>query len=457
MAIKPLAELQQDRAHFIRSAEDIQAKATKEDRLPTDDEIREIDEHISNAAKIATQIEQRQAADIRVERLSRLSEDLKKSNKAITTPSQPANEPYEAKLTVPATARRYSGLVAFKGPNADYNAYCSGQWIRAAIFNDASARSWCGANGIDFRNTLQEGTNTTGGYLVPDQFAQTIIDLRETYGVFRANCDVFPMGSDTAKIPRRSGGATAYWGSESGTMTASTPTWNQVQLVAKKLYCLVKMSSEVAEDAIINLADYLAREFAYQLAYQEDLAGFLGDGTSTYGNITGVFTAIIDGTHTAGAVDATSGHDLFTEVDLTDLTGLMGKLPQYAIGNAKWYCSQYAAQVVFGRLAASAGGNTIQMMGGGFAPSFLGYPIVVSQVLTASTSAINNTYMLGFGDLRAAATLGDRRGIQVAQTMDYYFNTDEIGLRATERVDINVHDLGDTTNAGPFVALIGNT
>ena len=31
----------------------------------------------------------------------------------------------------------------------------------------------------------------------------------------------------------------------------------------------------------------------------------------------------------------------------------------------------------------------------------------------------------------------------------------QVAVLGTERVDINVHDLGDNTNAGPLIALIG--
>jgi HK97 family phage major capsid protein len=51
--------------------------------------------------------------------------------------------------------------------------------------------------------------------------------------------------------------------------------------------------------------------------------------------------------------------------------------------------------------------------------------------------------------------MGTRRGITIATSEHIYFETDEIGIRGTERFDINVHDIGDTTNAGPIVALIG--
>jgi hypothetical protein len=32
-----------------------------------------------------------------------------------------------------------------------------------------------------------------------------------------------------------------------------------------------------------------------------------------------------------------------------------------------------------------------------------------------------------------------------------YFETDQIGIKGTERVAINVHDIGNTTTAGPIV------
>lgn len=85
----------------------------------------------------------------------------------------------------------------------------------------------------------------------------------------------------------------------------------------------------------------------------------------------------------------------------------------------------------------------------------MGYPIVVSQVLPASASTRNDTTMLLSGDLSQAATMGDRREFTFATSSEYKFAEDQIAVKATERIDINVHDYGDTTNAGPIVALVG--
>jgi HK97 family phage major capsid protein len=212
------------------------------------------------------------------------------------------------------------------------------------------------------------------------------------------------------------------------------------------------------EDAVISIADDLAGEMAYAFAIKEDQCGFIGDGTSTYGGIIGVAVKILNAANTAGAVDcATAGHDTFAEVDNGDLAALMGKLPIYARANAKFYCSGVASSLVFGRLKATAGGNTVQNLEGAPGMTYLGRPIVETQVLATSTGDLNNAVMLLYGDLSKAATMGERRGISIARSDQRYFENDLIGLRATQRVDIVVHDLGDTSTAGPVVALIGFT
>ncbi len=157
------------------------------------------------------------------------------------------------------------------------------------------------------------------------------------------------------------------------------------------------------------------------------------------------------------AVDAVSGHDLFTEVDATDLTKVMSVLPAYARMNAKWYVSTVALDLVFGRLMLAAGGNNMTDVSQGYSPRYMGYPIVISQVLPTSTSAINDVPMLYFGDLRMSSTMGTRREVRVVPSAHRYIELDQLAFYFTERFDIVNHDYGNTVVAGPIVALIGNT
>jgi HK97 family phage major capsid protein len=472
-----LTELEQQKNHKILSIKELVDKAEKADPPPplTEEECKIFDRLNDERSKIEEQISAVEAHNRRRQQSQELTDSLERPNGRKTKAEQPATAAASAatRITaIPATARRTGVLKAFKPKWGESNydcelrAYRAGLWARATLFGDQRAQQKCYDLGValDLRNAMGTNSNPDGGFLVADEMSTAIIDLREQYGIFRQNCRVWPMGSDTLLIPRRSAGVTvaALGENPSAAPSSTTPTFSMVQLVAKKCGGLSILSSEIAEDAVIDLADWLANEFAYAFALFEDQMGFIGDGTSTYLGVRGLgnlFTTTggVGGAQLVGAVDAASGHDTFAEIDNSDLTTLMGKLPQYARMNAKWYCSSVAADVVFGRLAATAGGNTTQTLREGVGLSYLGHPIVISQVLPTSTGDLSDLPMLYFGDLSKSSALGDRRQVRVFPSNHRYMDLDQIGILGTERVDIVNHDVGDTTtgNAGPIVALVG--
>jgi len=456
-----IQELRDKLSHKTMSAQDIVDRAEKENRILTADEQKLFDAACTEAEEIKAEIKHIEEHEKRAKEAKRRMEELNAFQPRQSQPTQPATDPEpEPRIAVKSYGARFGKLKAFKN---ERDAYLSGAWYLASFHNSFKAQRICSENGIpygsNYRNALSEGTNSAGGYLVPDEFSQAIIDLRESYGVFRRYARIVPMGRDTLHIARRQSGVTAsFVGENPSSSSTSDPAWDGVQLTAKKLSVTTLFSTELDEDAMISIADNLAGEFAYAFALKEDQCGFIGDGSSTYGGIVGVQTKFNNDLTLVGAVDvANATHDLFSEIDQTDLATLMGTLPQYARMNAKWFCSQACADIVFGRLMASAGGNTIQTLQGDYRPSYLGHEIVVSQVLNSTLTANDNTTMLLFGDLSMAATIGERRGITVSRTNDRYWELDQIGLKATERLDIVVHDVGDGTNAGPIVALIGST
>jgi HK97 family phage major capsid protein len=340
-------------------------------------------------------------------------------------------------------------------------AFRFGKYVQAICGNPA-AIGWCASNGINiYATSHSEGSNPLGGYTVPEQFSNVIIDLRQDYGVFRQFARIAPMTSDTLKIPRRATGLTGYWVAENAAFTESNKTWNQVQLSLKKLGVIARMSNELAEDAITIVADDLAGEIAYSLAYSEDMAGFVGDGTSTYGGITGVTTALkaaagTPTTFSAGGVRIAAGN-AFSEITLGNLTGLIGLVLPRALKSARWYCSPVFYADVMLRLIHTAGGLTGGDIVNGLQQSFLGYPVTLTPTLP-STDA-NSQIVCLFGDLGLAATMGDRSGISLETSKDAViggestFERDQTAIRGRERVDIVVHDVGSTTAGGPVVGL----
>jgi HK97 family phage major capsid protein len=360
-----------------------------------------------------------------------------------------------AHIDIPVQSRfRYGELKAYKGDNSEEKAFLAGMFFIGALLKDNKAIGWCKSHGIDmdFRAALGENQNQLGGVLVPEEVEQTVIDLREKYGVARQECKVTPMMSDTKTVPRRTGGLTAYFVDEnpSSGITESDKNWDNIRLVARTLATLTRYSMQLSEDAIISVGDDLTTEIAYAFALKEDQCLFLGDGTSTYGKIYGV-PSIAAGS----VVTAATGNTAFSTLDLADFESMVGKLPQYAEANAKWYISKAGWAASMLRLIDAGGGNTWRDLANGKRELvFLGYPVVISQVMNSTLSAqVNATNVALFGDMQMAATLGNRRGLSVFPSEHRYMEYNQIGVRGMERFDINFHERGDATNAGAMISM----
>lgn len=446
-------ELKKRLRALVDERKQLNALALKETREFTDEEQNRWDETGTEIESIKTQIERAQevaameqyAADLKPERRKTPADSADKSE------DEPREEKQKPRVEV--THKRYGRL---HNITDEAKAFRFGQWCMAAAGNKRSA-AWCADNGIELR-LHKETTNSTGGFLVPDEFDNELIDLREQYGVFRRNARIVPMGSDLIQRRRRAGGLTAYFPGEGGSGTESTKSWDLVTLTAKKAMVLATYTSELAEDAVLNIGDDLAGEIAYAFANKEDECGFNGTGTSTYAGINGVINRL-NNTGTAGIVTAASGTNTdWSGVTMANLTEMISLIPDYAeTPNLKFFCSKGFWGSVLLDLQMDAGGNTAAQIAQGGMKMFGGYPVEVSQVLPKSADSAEIVCL--FGDLRLAADFGDRRQTTIAFSEDAVvddvsvFETDEIAIRGTQRFDINVHSVGDSSDAGPIVAL----
>ena len=367
----------------------------------------------------------------------------KQANRLKPVPSSPRVE-----VNIP---RRTGRLRAFENnARGEEAAYRSGMWAMAMLFGDQEAARWCKDYGVRVMTGTTPGTTS----VVPDEMVLPIIDLREQFGVARRYCYVHPMSSDTATIPRRKSGVDAYFVGRTDATTESDGDFDDVQLVAREVAALTRISKSYANDAAINLADHLAMEMAYAFAVKEDDCLFNGDGTSTYGGIQGIRSKILS---KAGAIAAASGHDTFAEIDHDDLVNVIGALPEYPGINPRWYSSKRANALVFQALKTAAGGNTARDLEGRPMNEYLGDEIIISQSMPQVVTALNAVAMLVYGDLNMGVTFGDRQGFEIEVLRERYAEYRQIGIQAVERFDINVHGVGDASNAGPITALIGTT
>lgn len=449
--MRTLLQIREHIAALTAEAEAIRALAESEKRDFTADETARLDA-ILGAADKPGEIAKATEEEARASKLEALKVAILQRSGIGDSPASPA--PENRTIIVPANCHRPSKLRAFKGENrrdGEAKAYAFGKWFMAALGVD-SAKDWCRDHGYELRNAMTEGFDSKGGFLVPAEFENSIIDLRNEYGVARRVVQVVPMSSDRKIQPRRTGGLTAYAVGEAATITASDKTYDKVELIARKWAVLTRFSSELNEDAIVSMADDLGSEIAYALANKEDECLFNGDGTSTYHGIVGVKNALA-----AGSVyTAAAGNTGFGTLDLEDFEGMIAKAASYTFrnGGPKWYIHRSGWATSMLRLAAAAGGNTSRELEGGVRPQFLGYDVefveVMNNTLGAQTSTAGLCY---FGNLSLGAMLGDRRGLALSQSADVYFTSDELAIKGTERFDINVHDRGTASAAGCIVGL----
>jgi len=424
-----------DGAPADRSAvEAVEARQAKYDSL------------LAKAERIKAAIAKAEAAE------ARKAELLKTLNRAA-----PAVEVAE-KTRIEAVSYRGYKPGVFESPEV---AHRCGQWLKAH-FGDRNARQWCSDHlGTEYRD-MGGQVNSLGGVLVFEQFSDTIIRLVETFGVAPTAFQNVTMSSDTLLVPRRLTGVTGYWIGENTTITTSDPTASMVQLVAKKLAIATKVSNELLADNSISVAQWLAAEFATEMASRIDDAAFNGTGLSATGGIRGL-SQIDDGTHTASIQTAATGNTTVASLDIDDYVAVLGRLPRYAIGTAAWYMhpSVYHNSVQrmmlssgvqgTGTIGALSGGNTAANLAQGTPNTFLGLPVV--WVLRMTAVPTTGTIAAYCGDLSLAGIMGKKSDMQIASSDQRYWEADQTAFRGIARMDINIHSLGTNSEAGPVVAL----
>jgi HK97 family phage major capsid protein len=304
-------------------------------------------------------------------------------------------------------------------------------------------------------------SQANGAALVPEQFIPDLIRNVEEYGVARRLAKVVPMAAETVILPRRTGGLTMYYVAQNGTATASTGTYDNVTLTARTgiVYCTASM--QMLQDSGLPFTDLLMEEMAYSIAIAEDDAVLKGDGSGTYGGMTG-FERKYGVTATDGGYVVVGGADA-TAHTAAQLNTAIGRLPSYARKNAVWCVHPTIKANVFDRLADSTpGGLTLgELTGFGLVQKWKGIPIIENQSMSSVLDA-NATNRAGFtagdqidillGDFSRAALFGERMQVQLETDMSVGFASYSIAFRGVVRHDVNVHSVGSSTAAGPVIS-----
>ena len=336
------------------------------------------------------------------------------------------------------------------------DAYAAGKWLQGYIFKNSAgseeARSWCMEHGVDSRAMGSTGANT-GSPFVPDLLSSVVIRLVDQYSVFAQNARNIPMASDVVLFPRRTGGTTAAWLSENTASTPADAASDQQTLTAKKVVASVVSANELINQDAPQVADWLAQELALSLSNAIETAAFNGV-VANAPLVDGLNLLMIAGSNATYAASLTitgSGLDSPEELTKAHFLGCVAKLPGYAKQNAKWYMSPYTHALSVMNLDLAQGGSLGLSAGGTF--TFLGYPVVLTDQMP-STGDLTGKAAVLLADLSSSSLFGIRQGIEIAQSSDVNFLSDQTVIRAVARVGIKNHSVGSDTVAGPVQAIV---
>ena len=319
-----------------------------------------------------------------------------------------------------------------------------------AALGSEKAQAICAREKIAVR-AAGEGANSTGGFTVAEEIETAIAAYRELAGVIRGGADIRKMNSDVLNVPRSVRAATASFVGENQPGTELDVEIGNIGLRAKKAMALVRTSSELPDDALVDFGSSVIVDFGSAFASIEDACGWLGDGSGQFGGMTGVLTILANST-LAGSVLAAAGHDAISKLDGKDIGELVARLPEQHLGDARFYCS---AAGVGALVALGATVFGIAPTPNGTRPRFQfgGFEVVPCPKLPGRGSQSGKAVIV-FGDMHAGVVLGERRGILVKTSTHRHFERDQVAVKATQRFEVVPHNLGDTTNAGALVALV---
>lgn len=270
-------------------------------------------------------------------------------------------------------------------------------------------------------NALQIGTDSEGGYLVPDEYEKTLVEALEEENIFRKLSHVISTSSGDRKIPVVASKGSASWVDEEGTIPDSDDAFNQVSIGAYKLGTLIKVSNELLNDSVFNLESYISKEFARRIGSKEEDAFFNGNGT---GKPVGIFNA------TGGAevgVTAASA----TTITADEIIDLFYSLKAPYRKNAVWILNDATIKAI--RKLKDNNGNYLWQpsLTAGAPDTILGRPVYTSSYVPTIAAGAKT---IAFGDF-SYYWIADRAGRNFKKLTELYAANDQTGFVATQRVD----------------------
>jgi HK97 family phage major capsid protein/HK97 family phage prohead protease len=355
-----------------------------------------------------------------------------------------------------APAIRNAGYISRDGGVADKKVKTFGDFLTAVRRGDTKRlREVYGST-----KAMEEGTGASGGYLVPRQFVNRLMEVAVERSIVRPRAFVLPMSGKDAIIPAIDysssytagssaflGGMQMKWTAEGATVPGTEPKMKKLELTAHKMSGKVPVSNELLADNAAGLEALLVRLFGWSVAFTEDYAFLSGDGV---GKPLGVANA--------GATITTATALTAAAPKVSELATMYKRLMPYSRGTAVWVINTLLSDALLSINADSATGNPSSLsylpdLNGRIIPRLFGLPVLETEKIETTFSA-GGLMLVDFQQY----VVGSRQQVEIAFSEHVNFDDDETVWRCTARVEgqpwINAPikiGPGATDTVSPFV------
>lgn len=241
---------------------------------------------------------------------------------------------------------------------------------------------------------LVEGTGARGGFLVPDDYANMLVEDIRDMSVMRNIADVMTTTSDTLHLPNLASRPQASFRAEGAVKSTSTVGFGENVFTPYSLATIIPLSNELVADAVLgvngNIVNKVSELAATAISEREERAFWAGSGT---GEPTGMSTYSV-GTM-SGGFTATSQADA--------LISTYFRLPQGYRNKAVFVMNSGTLERVRS-LKDSNNNYLLGTLNGTAQPTILGRPVYESNNIAGGT--------VYFGDF-SYYVIVDREGVQV--------------------------------------------
>jgi len=271
------------------------------------------------------------------------------------------------------------------------------------------------------QNALQIGEDSEGGFLVPDEYENQLVQALQEANVLRNLCNVINTSHGDRKIPVVASQGSATWMDEEAAFTESDDAFTQVTLSAYKLGTMLKVSDELLNDSYFDLEAYIAAEFARRIGAAEEEAFLTGNGSS---KPTGLL-------HTTGGASLGVTAASATAITIDEVLDLYHSLKSAYRKNATFLVNDATIKAI--RKLKDGQGQYLWQpsVQAGTPDTILNRPVATSQYMP--TAAAGEKTIL-FGDFKYY-WIADRQGRTFKRLNELYAASGQVGFLASQRLD----------------------